>query len=245
MEVHTPKGPIHGWRAFVGEVGIIVLGVLIALAAEQAVQALREGANLAEARDNLRREVGPNPDLFDRRSPIPPCTDRRLDEVQADLAEVIGGRQPSGPLWIGRPQVWDFGEHRFTTASEGGRAALLSLADQDRFDILYNGFRQVREMEQVEQVAWAHLRVMEISPHVDAVQASVLLTALQEARYANFRIKVAVQQTNEAAKNYGFKTLPTGWSAGSASVCVPLHTSRADALAKITVTARRAIIAEP
>lgn len=28
MEVHLPK-PLHGWREFVGEVGIIVLGVLM------------------------------------------------------------------------------------------------------------------------------------------------------------------------------------------------------------------------
>ena len=31
MHFHVPK-PLHGWRAFTGEVGIIVIGVLIALA---------------------------------------------------------------------------------------------------------------------------------------------------------------------------------------------------------------------
>ena len=50
MHVHLPK-PLHGWRAFVGEVGIIVLGVLIALAAEQLVQ---NGHEQAEARDAVR-----------------------------------------------------------------------------------------------------------------------------------------------------------------------------------------------
>jgi hypothetical protein len=35
--LHVPK-PLHGWREFVGEVGIIVLGVLIALATQQLVQ---------------------------------------------------------------------------------------------------------------------------------------------------------------------------------------------------------------
>ena len=33
MHFHLPK-PLHGWREFAGEVGIIVLGVLIALGAE-------------------------------------------------------------------------------------------------------------------------------------------------------------------------------------------------------------------
>jgi len=34
MQVHVPK-PLHGWREFAGEVGILVLGVLIALGAER------------------------------------------------------------------------------------------------------------------------------------------------------------------------------------------------------------------
>jgi hypothetical protein len=37
MHFHLPK-PLHGWREFAGEVAIIVLGVLIALGAEQAVE---------------------------------------------------------------------------------------------------------------------------------------------------------------------------------------------------------------
>ena len=38
MHLKLPK-PMHGWRVFAGEVGIIVIGVLIALGAEQVVQA--------------------------------------------------------------------------------------------------------------------------------------------------------------------------------------------------------------
>jgi hypothetical protein len=40
MHFHLPK-PLHGWREFAGEVGIIVLGVLIALAAESVVEDLQ------------------------------------------------------------------------------------------------------------------------------------------------------------------------------------------------------------
>lgn len=50
MHVHLPK-PLHGWREFVGEVGIIVLGVLIALGFEQLVEA-------AQWRDKIRRAEG-------------------------------------------------------------------------------------------------------------------------------------------------------------------------------------------
>ena len=40
MHIHLPK-PLHGWREFLGEVGIIVIGVLIALGAEQVIEDIR------------------------------------------------------------------------------------------------------------------------------------------------------------------------------------------------------------
>jgi len=56
MHVHLPK-PLHGWRAFVGEVGIIVVGVLIALGAEQMVEALHWRSEVAGFRSAVRQEV--------------------------------------------------------------------------------------------------------------------------------------------------------------------------------------------
>lgn len=62
MDIHRPK-PVRHWREFVGEVGIIVFGVLIALAAEQAVSAIewRHKAEVAERamRVELSRDDGP------------------------------------------------------------------------------------------------------------------------------------------------------------------------------------------
>lgn len=62
MHVHLPK-PLHGWREFIGEVGIIVLGVLIALSFEQLIDAWqwREKIRRAEAamRVELSRDDGP------------------------------------------------------------------------------------------------------------------------------------------------------------------------------------------
>jgi len=50
MQFHVPK-PLHGWREFAGEVGIIVLGVLIALGFGQLAQAFHDRASANEARD--------------------------------------------------------------------------------------------------------------------------------------------------------------------------------------------------
>lgn len=59
MHIHLPK-PLHGWRAFVGEVGIIVVGVLIALAAEQVVEALHWRAEMSGERQALYSEAREN-----------------------------------------------------------------------------------------------------------------------------------------------------------------------------------------
>jgi hypothetical protein len=56
LEIHKPK-PWHGWREFLKEYLIIVVGVLTALAAEQAVEWVHTRFELAEARDALHAEL--------------------------------------------------------------------------------------------------------------------------------------------------------------------------------------------
>ena len=40
MDIHRPKAPVHGWRELLKEIGIIVIGVVIALGAEQVVEVI-------------------------------------------------------------------------------------------------------------------------------------------------------------------------------------------------------------
>jgi hypothetical protein len=39
LDIHKPK-PVHGWRELFSEIGVIVIGVVIALSAKQLVEAL-------------------------------------------------------------------------------------------------------------------------------------------------------------------------------------------------------------
>ena len=60
MEVHTPKQTPRSWREFLKDVGIIVLGVLIALTAEQSVQWLQHYRNRRQLEEDLRAEMRMN-----------------------------------------------------------------------------------------------------------------------------------------------------------------------------------------
>ena len=86
MHFHLPK-PQHGWRAFAGEVGIIVVGVLIALGAEQLVESWHWRQQAAEARTALQIEIGRDnlPQAYNRLA-IAPCLTARLDRLDAALA---------------------------------------------------------------------------------------------------------------------------------------------------------------
>ena len=109
MEIHRPK-PLHGWRAFLGEVGIIVLGVLIALAAEQGAQAIEWRHKVHAAEEAMRLELaeddGPQ---FYARAAMRGCVQGALDAIRAgveggaDRAALIGLIQRyKTPFW-----TWD------------------------------------------------------------------------------------------------------------------------------------------
>lgn len=88
MHVHLPK-PLHGWRAFIGEVGIIVLGVLIALSFEQLADGWRwrEKIRRAEAamRAELSRDDGPQAYA---RVLIGPCLDQQITRIHDGAGNV-------------------------------------------------------------------------------------------------------------------------------------------------------------
>jgi hypothetical protein len=69
MKLRIPQ-PLHGWREFAGEVGIIVLGVLIALGAQQLVEWANHLSQVDEMSARLRKESLENRDgmNFDRAS---------------------------------------------------------------------------------------------------------------------------------------------------------------------------------
>ncbi len=84
MHFHLPK-PLHGWREFLGEVGIIVVGVLIALAAEQLVQNFHWRALVRETDQRVQQDVLADLTNAEERFAIDPCLRPRLAELRDSL----------------------------------------------------------------------------------------------------------------------------------------------------------------
>jgi hypothetical protein len=89
MELHKPK-PWHGVREFLKEYVIIVVGVLTALGAEQAVEWLHWQHEVDAADTALRKELHLNGTFAYEAVAAWPCEQRRLDELSADLRHATG-----------------------------------------------------------------------------------------------------------------------------------------------------------
>lgn len=98
MHVRLPK-PLHGWRAFAGEVGIIVLGVLIALAASQVVENLHERYLARQAIDHVRAELAYDSAFAAERVAIGDC----MREGFTDLRQRLIASGENWPGLQGKP----------------------------------------------------------------------------------------------------------------------------------------------
>ncbi len=242
MEIHKPKAA-HSWGEFLIEIGTIICGILIALGLEQGVEALHQNHLREEARDAIRGELSRNLDQFRRRAEVQTCVDTRLRDLEAVLVRTPVGGRPPRPLWVGRPQIWSMTESRWIASTSGARTSLLPAEEQGSFSELYALDQEFEQAENIEQIAWTHLRTLETLPTLDGPTRDHLIEALHEARYANFRIKITAAQARERAAAIGLSAIRSPYPEGSRSACIPMNTSREDAM-KNTISGRTAI-AEP
>jgi hypothetical protein len=229
MEIHRPK-PIHNWREFLKEVGIIVLGVCIALGAEQLVAMLHNAQLARETRATARAELQSDLQNFLNRRVNQPCIDRRLDEIAKLIAtsDRPGYRPPS---WIGRPQVEILNTSGWDAAAQAGRAALLGDKEQAELGRLYGQLRELYKLQREEQKAWAEMRQLEDQPRVDPQMRADVRSALQQARLLNWNIRVDLEQPEKRAEKLGIME-GNPRPKGSPMVCLPTDTLRAEAVAK-------------
>jgi hypothetical protein len=156
MHFHLPK-PLHGWRAFVGEVGIIVIGVLIALGAEQMVEWVHWRNQVADARRALDREVAYDLGAVEKRQQEAPCIDRRLREIRSLLAGSTSRLRSGSRPPLGQPQLWRPRTDVWQAAVAGQAAEHMPLATRLGYAGLYGGFQWFAQKAEDERDAWSVL----------------------------------------------------------------------------------------
>jgi hypothetical protein len=211
----------------------VVVGILIALALDQAVDNGRKRQDAADARGAIRLELARDIGAIQRRADDQACIDRRLLELDQILDRSQDGVEAPSPLWVGRPPFWPGSSAQWHAALGSGRASLLPAGELANYASVYDSLDFIDEEQQREQHVWARLRALEDlrSAPPEAIQA--LRVSLAEARDADFRIRRSSVRAVARAAAAGIRPERADVIGGLAkvqSVCVPLATSRADAL---------------
>jgi hypothetical protein len=203
MRVHLPK-PLHGWRDFAGEVGVIVLGVLIAIGLGQVVDMMRWRAEVRDARAALGDDMAQSNRVFAYRVAAHDCVARRLDRLNA-IIEASAKHQPVPALGDVFP---DIGNALYKNAWETSRAAQ-TLVHFDRKTLrLYGsyyiqldniGVFMLREGED-----WGVLRVLSGDPgRLGPTDIANLRVAAMHAAFENDIIAGIAQEELDTSKALG------------------------------------------
>ena len=208
MHVHLPK-PLHGWREFVGEVGIIVLGVLIALTFEQVAEWVSWGVRAADARKALRAEVGHGFLVSEERKAVADCVDAQLQRVEA---AVIGAGSTMTPLPVHsdlfrftvRAPIRSWTESAWQSVISEGVAPHLNDREREFLPIYYAQMQHVRALGDQEEVTLGNLVALSQPLRLDAQVQSTFVREIEGERLRNQEMAGTAEQMMHAVERVGY-----------------------------------------
>jgi hypothetical protein len=185
MHIHLPK-PLHGWREFAGEVGIIVVGVLIALGAEQVVETIHWNAQVRDARMELGEEMAHTNRAFAFRVAVHDCVAARLVTL-GDVVERAAKHEKMSLVGNAMP---DIGNALSTNVWETSRAAqTLTHFSRELLRLYGSYYMQTANVQAFmghEVEDWGIIKVLQGDPdRLGPVDIAGLRVAIKHAQFEN------------------------------------------------------------
>ena len=186
MDIHLPK-PLHGWRDFLGEVGIIVLGVLVALGAEQFVEMLHWHQRLRDAETSMSKELGEDDGAQAlARIALSSCISQHLQTAEeALIAERDKGTPFAAPA-LSAPafRTWDDDAWRASVSSDA--TSHMTTESMNNWSAPYAFIPDMNATAIREFNDWADVsRIKLLRAHPSDAERDELLTAIGRARQDN------------------------------------------------------------
>ena len=205
MQLKLPK-PLRGWREFAGEVGVIVLGVLLALGAQQLVERLNARSEATKSMDAIRVELAHSAGAFEERAVTQPCLDRRL----AELEQIFAAARRTGRLpkvgFISHPPMRPIPTSAWTWAAANETYSDFDPEVRDELSRIYSQGSDFWKDVIIEQEMWATLRLLEDAPGpIDSAMLAEVGGTLKRLRFRSSLNGINAEQLLEYIRVQGIR----------------------------------------
>ena len=202
MHIHKIK-PVHGWKEFLNEILIIVIGVLIALGLEQTVEELHWRHKVADAEERLKIEETANFGFAAEQVIVTPCILAQLDLIRDHL--ISGDVKPlptdnfPNNLAVLRLPTRPWAKGTWEALQQDGSAAHFSVERQRHLGALYHLVETM--VDAVSQSGNASGRLLAtsynsaISPEM---RDNLLITVAEQYRRSQYMGRIALQLMGSA-----------------------------------------------
>lgn len=210
---------------FAGEVGIIVLGVLLALGAQQAVEEVQERSDIADLSAALRTELGDARARWEDMRAQDRCALRRLDEIERWLSDAPqGGRLARAYDIILR----NLNSHAWDIAKMSSVSAQIPLAERLTYASLYGSMENWRTIIADERNNADELTGLLASGNRPGLRSEALVL-VQKARTMVVRRQRNYPYFFQRFDELGIKSDKSllDLTVDSAAICQPLLTRKA------------------
>lgn len=191
MNATAPK-PAHSWGDLINEIGVIVLGVLIALSAAQGIELLRWRQQVNDARQAIRGELLDDAaNAFQHRA-IFKCNSQALSQLRLELLK-------SGQAWKGRPVHYEalnfsWGEAAWRTAETSGALAHMPADETGGFTRAYQVVPGIEDLEAHAQDDAADIDLLAYDQSLADGARGRALAAIGRAERRNVLLAQATRQ---------------------------------------------------
>lgn len=196
--------PLRGWRAFVGELGVIVLGVFIALGADQAVRTFNQRSDMRELRAAVDMEIAYGLGTYDARVAQDDCAEARLEE----LARWLQGWREGTPERLSEPisaprsgpprtNVW--------ASREAGVMAQMPLDVKLAYGAIYDEFANNEVQRLDERMTWLALAEFDGAETLDNTSRMRLQGLITRARWRANNIRNNASYITKIARDMGIE----------------------------------------
>ena len=199
MHFHLPK-PIHGWREFAGEVGIIVIGVLIALGAEQVIEAEHWREKVQSAKASIDFEINDQLDFSEEVTSFAPCAGPFIDALEAAILRhdraAIATLHDTRPPFEGHP--WR--STAWQSALSTQVADHLHQYELDEYAVIFTSFNDISRHQDAVINDFAEATAGRVGGPSDAAATQLQLIAAERLRTQLALANEIAETTIEVAK---------------------------------------------